>query len=230
MRKRFFRVFLSFAVLINVFSLFTNAKSYGSEYYFKRNEDNKIALTFDDGPHPVYTKKILDVLDKYNVKATFFIVGQNAGYYKDTLKSIVNKGHELGNHTFTHAIIKGKSAANIISEIEDCRNAIYDICGENTVLFRPPGGLMSEVSAEDAELFENYDIILWSIDTKDWAMHTPEEIAEYVLNNTKSGDIILMHDYIGKDSPTPAALELMIPKLIEKGYEFVTVSELISSK
>lgn len=230
MKTIVFRFFLSVAVLINIFSLYPEAKTCGGEYYFKRNESNKIALTFDDGPHPVYTKKILDVLDKYNVKATFFIVGQNAGYYKDALKDIVKNGHELGNHTFTHATIKGQSAANIMSEIEDCRNAIYDICGENTVLFRPPGGLMAEVSAEDAELFENYDIIFWSIDTMDWAMRSPAEIAEYVLDNTKSGDIILMHDYIGKNSPTPAALELMIPKLIEKGYEFVTVSELISSK
>ena len=77
---------------------------------------------------------------------------------------------------------------------------------------------MADVSGEGAELFENYDIILWSVDTMDWAMRSPGEIAEYVLNNTKSGDIILMHDYIGKDSPTPEALELMIPQLIEKGY------------
>ena len=88
---------------------------------------------------------------------------------------------------------------------------------------------MADINAEDAELFENYDIIMWSIDTMDWAHHPPEQIAQYVINATKAGDIILMHDYIGKDSPTPKALEIIIPGLIEKGYEFVTVSELISS-
>jgi peptidoglycan/xylan/chitin deacetylase (PgdA/CDA1 family) len=156
-------------------------------------------------------------------------VGENAGYYKDTLMKISNHGHELGNHTFSHAIIKDKNALDIIAEVEDCRNTIYEICGENTVLFRPPGGIMADVNAEDAELFENYDIILWSIDTMDWAHHPPEQIAQYVINATKAGDIILMHDYIGSDSPTPKALEIIIPCLIERGYDFVTVSDLISS-
>ena len=213
-------------ILVNLLSAKGNNNI--NTYYFKRNQYNKIALTFDDGPHPVYTRKILDLLDKYQIKATFFIIGENAGYYKETLKEIVKRGHEIGNHTFSHAIIKDKNIDDIMLEIEECRNAIYDICGENTVLFRPPGGLMSDVVSEGSELFENYDIILWSIDTMDWAHRKPEKIAEYVINNTKSGDIILMHDYIGKDSPTPDALEIIIPSLIEKGYEFVTVGELIS--
>lgn len=228
--KRTGKILLSISTaIIILINLLSAVKSNNiNAYYFKRNQYNKIALTFDDGPHPVYTGKILDVLEKYDVKATFFIIGENAKYYKDTLMKIVNKGHELGNHTFSHAIIKGKSAVDIMEEIEGCRNAIYDICGENTVLFRPPGGIMADVTAEDGEMFENYDIILWSIDTMDWACHEPQKIAEYVINNTKSGDIILMHDYIGKDSPTPEALEIIIPSLIARGYEFVTVGELIS--
>ena len=224
--KSLLSVVVSGIILINLLSAVN--KNNINAYYFKRNQYNKIALTFDDGPHPVYTGKILDVLEKYNVKATFFIIGENAKYYQDTLIKIVNKGHELGNHTFSHAIIKDKSAVDITKEIEDCQNAIYDICGENTVLFRPPGGIMADVAAEDGELFENYDIILWSVDTMDWACHDPQKIAECVINNTKSGDIILMHDYIGKNSPTPEALDIIIPSLIEKGYEFVTVGELIS--
>ena len=222
-------VILVFSTMVNLMSVYICGHRYVDEYYCKRNEDNKIALTFDDGPHPVYTEKILEILDKYNIKATFFIVGENAGYYKDTLIKISKSGHELGNHTFSHAIIKDKNALDIITEVEDCRNTIYEICGENTVLFRPPGGIMADINAEDAELFENYDIIMWSIDTMDWAHLPPEQIAQYVINATKAGDIILMHDYIGKDSPTPKALEIIIPGLIEKGYEFVTVSELISS-
>ena len=219
-------VIISVVILLNLLSV--SGRENINAYYFKRNEYNKIAITFDDGPHPVYTKKILDLLDKYNIKATFFVVGENARYYKNDLIEIVNRGHELGNHTFSHTIIKDKNVEDIISEIEGCRNAIYDICGENTILFRPPGGIMADITAEDAELLENYDIILWSIDTMDWAHHTPEKIAEYVINNTKSGDIILMHDYIGKDSPTPLALDIIIPELIKKGYRFVTVGELIS--
>ena len=228
--QRYIKICVSFVIsviiLLNLVS--ASKKDNINAYYFKRNENNKIALTFDDGPHPVYTKKILDLLDKYQIKATFFVVGENAQYYKTSLMEIVNRGHELGNHTFSHTIIKGKSAEDIAAEIEGCRDAIYNICGENTVLFRPPGGIMADITADAAELFENYDIILWSIDTMDWAHHTPEQIAEYVTNNTKSGDIILMHDYIGKDSPTAPALEIIIPELIKRGYQFVTVGELIS--
>lgn len=220
---------LVFSATINLMCVYGYGQKYTDEYYFKRNKYNKIALTFDDGPHPIYTEKILEILKKFDIKATFFIVGENAGYYKDTLIKISQSGHELGNHTFSHTIIKDKNALDIISEVEDCRNAIYEICGENTVLFRPPGGIMADINAEDAELFENYDIIMWSIDTMDWAHHSPEQIAQYVINATKAGDIILMHDYIGQDSPTPKALEIIIPRLMEKGYEFVTVSELISS-
>ena len=223
--KKIFKIILSFVVSVIILM---NLISADNAYYFKRNKYNRIAITFDDGPHPVYTRKILDVLEKYQVKATFFIIGENAEYYKDTLMEIVEKGHELGNHTFSHSIIKDKNVSDIIAEIEDCRNAIYDICGENTVLFRPPGGIMADITAEDGEIFENYDVILWSIDTMDWAHNEPGKIAEYVINNTKSGDIILMHDYIGKNSPTPETLEIIIPALIKKGYEFVTVGELIS--
>ena len=135
----------------------------------------------------------------------------------------------MGNHTYSHLIIKDRDATELISEIENCRNTIYEICGENTILFRPPGGVLSDVGADDAEIFENYNVIMWSIDTKDWAHHTSQEISEYVIRNTKAGDIILMHDYISQDSPTPSALEIIIPELINKGFEFVTVSDLISS-
>ena len=89
---------------------------------------------------------------------------------------------------------------------------------------------MAETVSDDAEFFESYDIIMWSVDTMDWMHNSPEEISNYVLGNIKSGDIILMHDYIGENSPTPRSLELIIPARIEKGYKFVTVGELISEQ
>ena len=230
------RIFLKFVAailtalyLIYFLSFTTFAQNEVNEYYFKRNQDNKIALTFDDGPHPIYTPRILDILDKYNIKATFFIIGINAKNYQDTLKEIVKRGHEIGNHSFSHTILKDKSASKIIAEVEECRRTIYEISGENTVIFRPPGGLMAKLNSEDAELLESYNIVFWSIDTLDWAHRNPEAIRDYVANDIKSGDIILMHDYIGFDSPTPEALEILIPLLIDKGYNFVTVSELLAS-
>ena len=220
---------VSVLILILLLSITVSSDSESCEYYFHRNSENKISLTFDDGPHPINTPKILNLLDKYNVKATFFIIGQNAVNYKDTLIKIVERGHEIGNHTFSHEVIRNKSAPQIVDEVEKCRRVIYDVCGENTVVFRPPGGLMAQLDSSDAEILEGYDIIQWSIDTMDWAHNAPEEICKYVLNEIQSGDIILMHDYIGYDSPTPEALELLIPALLDKGYEFVTVSELLAS-
>ena len=204
------------------------SKEVSKEYYFKRNNKNNIALTFDDGPHPKQTHKILEILDKYNIKATFFVVGINAENYPEALKSIAKSGHEIGNHTFSHKYVKGKETDVVTKDLERCKNAINKICGETPVLFRAPGGLMDEISVSNAEAFDDYSIIYWSIDTMDWAHHSPNEIADHVLTNIKSGDIILMHDYIGYNSPTAEALELIIPELLDRGFNFVTVSELIA--
>ena len=228
--KKILSVLLSVIILLMFqLEIFALNNANGEEYYFKRNENNQIALTFDDGPHPKYTYEILDVLERYNIKATFFVIGVNAQNYKDALRAISSRGHEIGNHTFSHKCIKDKSAQEISDDIRRCKNIIYSICEKNTVVFRPPGGLMPQLSVSDEDLFRGYNIIHWSIDTEDWAHRSPEKIAGYVLENIKCGDIILMHDYIGKNSPTPQALELMIPELLERGFEFVTVSELIKN-
>ena len=225
---------LAFVILAGVVVIASAAvrifavKEVSNEYYFKRNDKNNIALTFDDGPHPKQTYKILDILDKYEIKATFFVVGVNACNYPEPLKSIADRGHEIGNHTFSHKYVKGKDANTIADDLELCKSTIYDICGETTVVFRAPGGLMDEISVSNAEVFEGYNIIYWSIDTMDWAHRSPQEIANHVLSNIKSGDIILMHDYIGQNSPTAEALELIIPQLLDRDFHFVTVSDLIN--
>lgn len=228
--KRVFAFVLSLIIIIALqCPIFASEGSKTARrYYFKRNDKNQIALTFDDGPHPRYTYKILNILKKYNIKATFFIIGVNAKNYPDALKAIADSGHEIGNHTFTHQYVKGKTRAQIVKDIKDCQETIYSICGKNTVLFRAPGGLIDEISVVSEDAFSGYDIIYWSIDTMDWAHHSAQEIANNVINNIQSGDIILMHDYIGRNSPTPEALEMIIPILLERGYEFVTVSELIN--
>lgn len=203
------------------------AREVSKEYYFKRNGQNKIALTFDDGPHPKQTYKILDILDKYGIKATFFVVGVNAKNYPEPLKAVAERGHEIGNHTFSHRYVKGKDAKAVTEDLDRCRDTIYGICGVTPTVFRAPGGLMDDISVGNAEIFDDYDIIYWSIDTLDWDHRSPEEIEHRVLDNIKSGDIILMHDYIGHNAPTAEALERILPKLIERGFNFVTVSELI---
>ena len=194
-----------------------------------KNEEKVIALTFDDGPHPRLTPEILDILEEYDVKATFFVVGYNASYYPDLVKAEADAGHEVGNHTFSHANLREASYEELCREISGTERLIYENTEFRTRLLRPPEGIYSTMVCDAAEDFD-YTIVLWSIDTRDWA-HTPSErIAENVLSEVRGGDIILFHDFIGTDSPTPDALRQILPVLIADGYRFVTVSELLSAE
>ena len=202
--------------------------SSGKEVIFQAtiNDKKQIALTFDDGPHPYRTPQILDILDKYNIKATFFLIGKNIEYYPEVVNREISAGHEIGNHTYSHSQLDKLKKDEIKEEISVFENALSKVSDYHTSIIRPPCGCYSEALCAVANE-TNHKIILWSIDTKDWA-HTPvNTIVENILTNAKSGDIILMHDYIAGDSPTPKVLEIIIPKLLSEGYEFVTVSELI---
>ena len=192
------------------------------------NDQMKIAITFDDGPHPKNSKKILDVLEKYDVKSTFFVVGVNVKNYPSALNEIVEKGHEIGNHTYSHLILKSLSEDKIKKEIIDTEDALNDAKILAPKLLRPPCGLYDNKLLEVAKS-EDYKIVLWTIDTKDWEHRSVNEIVNKVLSNIKSGDIILFHDYISGVNNTPEALDILIPKLQEMGFNLVTVSELLQS-
>ena len=192
-------------------------------------DDKKIALTFDDGPHPVYTREILDILSEYGVRATFFIVGKNAEEYPDLIIDEIADGHELGSHTYSHKFMKGLSDNEITNELTENEEVISTICDYRFKSIRPPGGIYSDCLERAAEEF-SYNVVLWSVDTRDWTRPDPERIVLAVESNVKDGDIILMHDYVsGGASSTPAALRRIIPDLLERGFEFVTVSELLAS-
>ncbi len=195
-------------------------------YYKNENSYMKIALTFDDGPHPRYTGQLLDVLDKYGIKATFFVVGVNAKNYPDSLIDVIRRGHEIGNHTYSHPHVSGLNTYTLTDEVEKCESTIYGLTDYKTKLFRPPEGMI-DADVRTVLRSLDYKVIMWDIDTRDWAHEPPEKIAENVISNIASGDIILMHDYIGHNSPTVEAIKIFIPILIEKGYKFVVVSELI---
>ena len=196
--------------------------------YQGNNADRNIALTFDDGPHAAYTAEILDILAEYGVHATFFVIGENADQYPELLEREVTEGHEIGNHTQTHPL-RNLSREQMEAELSACEATIGEWIDNRTHLFRPPGGIISQTVMTLAEA-HRYRVILWSIDTRDWA-HTPvEQIVENVLSNADAGDIILMHDGIDSPSPTPAALRVLIPELLSRGYHFVTVSELLAER
>ncbi len=222
----------SIAILL-AFSLFSfyacSEEEFSNVYHAHSNSGMKIALTFDDGPHPRLTPKILDILKKYQVHATFFIVGQNAELYPYLVERILAEGHEIGNHTYSHGKVAGSSFGQMKKEFEACESAIYEIADYKTKLLRPPEGFLdSKIKSISRQM--DYNIILWNIDTMDWAHRSPEDICQNVSDNISQGSIILMHDYIGYHSPTPEALALFIPVLLERGYQFAVVSDLIGSK
>ncbi|WP_148292254.1 MULTISPECIES: polysaccharide deacetylase family protein [Planktothrix] len=190
-----------------------------------RNQEKVIALTFDDGPWPE-TPKVLTILRQFNVKATFFILGQNLLLYPDIIKQVVQEGHGVGNHTWTHSYPK-MEPQKAKAEIENTSAKLELMTGLKTRLFRPPGGILDNGVADYARS-KNYAVIMWSIDTKDFQKPTATVLANRVLNQANPGDIVLMHDGGGNRSETIAALKIIIPELQKRGYRFVTVSELLS--
>ena len=219
-----------FSVLLALSCVSTSAMAKGDSgkvYCRNVSKEKKIALTFDDGPHPRFTKEILDILDEYGVTATFFIIGVNAENYPESLKMIVDSGCEIGNHTYSHLRIDKMSEKELEGEIVKCEQVIYSMTGITPKLFRPPQGRVPDMLLSVTDRL-GYNVILWSIDTLDWSHNSSDNICTAVRNNLTGGDIILMHDYVSGKNTTCDALRRLIPDLLSQGYTFVTVSELIA--
>lgn len=195
-----------------------------------RNAGKLVALTFDDGPCQRYTGEILDILKEHDAKATFFVIGKNAEKYPELVKREADEGHEIGNHTYSHPDMKKIKPEDVVEEIEKTQDIIFEITGKKPVLFRSPGGYLDD---EIVRIIKGYDCtpVLWSWrqDTKDWSKPSVNYIVNLVLDNLQDGDIILFHDFNTKGSPTPEALRILLPKLKERGYKFVTVSTLMGN-
>lgn len=189
-----------------------------------------IALTFDDGPDEDFTPQILDILKKYNVKATFYVIGEKVQYNKKIIKREFEEGHEIGNHTYTHINVSKNGYNKINKEIGDTQSAVKSVTGVYPKTFRPP---YRAISRDMCEIIKKKDmnIVLWSyVDARDWESPGVNSIIKSIEDGIQNGCIILLHDYNKVRSPksqTIEALEIIIPDLIEKGYKFVTISELI---
>lgn len=183
-------------------------------------EPKKIALTFDDGPHPVYTREMLEVLREEQVPATFFLLGQNIELYGDVVKEIARDGHLIGNHTYHHVQITTLPAEQACEEIQKTNGLIEELTGKNTEYVRPPFGTWNEGLESELNLIP----VLWTIDTLDWTTQNVDRIVEQVVKNARENDIILMHDSY---ESTVQAVERIITLLEAKGFEFVTVDEVI---
>lgn len=191
---------------------------------------NKIALTFDDGPDPVYTAQVLDVLKSYNVPATFFLIGQNALKYPDVVAKIHHEGHIIGNHSWSHPNLIKLDLRQLNQEIVNTESIIEQITGLQTALIRPPYGSIDQQSLHYINGL-GYKTINWSVDSNDWRDQDVDQILINTLPDVKDGSIILMHSTGGPSqnySATVKALPEIIYTLQVQGYTFVTLDELLS--
>ncbi len=200
-----------------------------------QEKKKKIVLSFDDGPDPKYTPRILEILNKYQTPAVFFIIGANASINSHLVEDMHRFGHEIGNHTFSHADISKISEGQLKKELNSTQHLIQGITGRKTVLFRPPYAKDTEPSkiehikpiAEASNL--GYYIVNAKIDPKDWKNPKAEEIASRVLDeaNKSKGSIVLLHDGGGNREQTVKALPIIITELRKQGFEIVRLSELL---
>ncbi|MGD8192140.1 polysaccharide deacetylase family protein [Brevibacillus ginsengisoli] len=206
----------------------------GRKYYESRKEivwevptkDKVIALTFDDGPDPHYTPQLAALLKQYNAKATFFVVGSRVKKFPNIVRALSKDGHEIGNHTQNHPDLRRISSIKLEEEISKANQTIRTVTGNTPSLFRPPGGYYSESLVHVAKKMDNL-VIMWSWhqDTRDWSNPGVKKIVNKVLTNARNGDIVLFHDNGGRQ--TVEAIKKILPELHQKGYQFVTVSDLL---
>lgn len=183
-------------------------------------EHPKIALTFDDGPHAVYTPKLLDGLKKRGIHATFFLIGKNIEGNEDIVKRIQDEGHLIGSHTYNHVQLNKLSESKARDEVLKGCNKIYETTGTYSSFVRPPYGAWKK----NLDFCITMIPVSWNVDSLDWKTQNTEKIVKRVVKDVEEGDIILMHDIF--DTSVEAALQIA-DTLTEEGYQFVTVDELL---
>jgi peptidoglycan/xylan/chitin deacetylase (PgdA/CDA1 family) len=194
----------------------------------------QLALTYDDGPNDPHTLRLLEVLAKHEVHATFFLIGRYVQQRPDIAREIVKAGHVVGNHTFTHPLLIFKSTAEIRKELTDCRAALQESIGDHSNLFRPPfGGRRPAVLRIAREL--GLEPVMWNVTGYDWNAPPAAVIERKVSKQIRGGDVILLHDgghkQMGADrSQTVLATERLIKRYTQEGYEFKTISEMMQNK
>lgn len=179
-----------------------------------------VALTYDDGPDSAKGNKIMDILEQYNGRATFFLVGNRVAKNAAEVQRMVKDGMEVANHSYDHSYYNKLGAAAIRSEISKCNEAIASVSGVTPTLCRLPGGNITSMVRANV----NMPMIYWSIDTLDWKTKSAQKTAEAVVGKVKDGDIVLMHEIWASTAEAQATI---IPALVQQGFQLVTVSELV---
>jgi peptidoglycan/xylan/chitin deacetylase (PgdA/CDA1 family) len=183
-----------------------------------------IALTFDDGPNATLTPKLLDLLAARHLKATFFVVGQNAADHPDILKRAVREGHEIANHSWSHPNLGKMSDEAVRRELQKTDDAIVAAIGKRPTLMRPPYGSITAQQKRWIHAEFGYRIIIWDVDPLDWKRPGPAVVTSRILKETHAGSIILAHDI---HPPTIDAMPATFEQLQKKGFKSVTVTELL---
>jgi peptidoglycan/xylan/chitin deacetylase (PgdA/CDA1 family) len=191
----------------------------GRPMYVVDDGPHVIALTIDDGPSPVYTPQVLSILDKYGVTATFSMVGQNVSYYPSIAREVADAGHTIVNHTWNHANLMSMKRSKLPGEVDRATDAIQYATGIRPGMFRAPYGAWSPTLLAYLES-QKLSPLDWSVDPKDWTRPGVGKIVKAIMGTTKTGSIILEHDGGGDRSQTVAALKIVIPRLLEEGYQF----------
>jgi peptidoglycan-N-acetylglucosamine deacetylase len=205
---------------------------YGRTFAHSRRGSKQLALTYDDGPNDPHTLRLLEVLAKHNVRATFFLIGRYVRQRPDIVRELVRAGHVTGNHTFTHPLLIFKSSKQIETELMECQRALSDAVGFEAKLFRPPfGGRRPAVLRLARKL--GLQPVMWNITGYDWNAPPAEQLERRVSSRIRGGDVILLHDgghrAFGADrAQTVIATNRLLSSQKPEGYEFVTIPEMMS--
>ncbi len=202
--------------------------------YRVKTDKKMVALTFDDGPSEVWTPLILDELKKAGIKATFFMIGRHVKKYPEIARRVVKEGHLIANHGFAHCVMLYYQPPEIEEEIKYTEHIIKEVTGVTTKYFRPPKAWLRREIKEHIKSL-GYEVILWSLNSKDWVNFNHKKIVRYLSRKVRNGDILLFHDSGnvfstegGTRNQTVKSITLLVKTLKEQGYEFVTVEELIN--
>ena len=220
------------AVMVGIYAcLSVRSSLLGRVYWRGRSDKNQIAITFDDGPHPQFTRAILQILEREKVSATFFLVGKKLEAFPDVAKEISAAGHELGFHGFTHTPLWMKLRPTLDAEVNQSRDAFRKVLGFEPVLFRPPYGVRGPYIMKIARRLR-WRTVNWTRAGWDWTHIPGEEVARRALKNTRAGNILLLHDSDGPNLEadrrrTVEALGIIIRELKRMNFEFARVSEML---
>lgn len=189
-----------------------------------RTDRPLVAMTFDDGPHASLTPQLLDILGARSIRATFYVIGNRVARHPQLMQRMVAAGHEVGNHTWSHPSMYGLSDAAVLSEIDRTSQAIYDTVGRPPVTMRPPYGNAYTRQRLMIHQARNLPTVLWSVDPEDWCRPGSSVVAHRIISASHPGAIVLAHDI---HAPTVRAMPAALDGLLARGFQFVTMSELL---